>query len=173
MTRLFLILVATIISSSVFSQQVNVGFKVVNGKNEGVPYASVSVIRAMDTMHPQNKVADSSGLASFSLLKERYIVKISSEDYQPLQKTIAVSSTQHFFSFTLESATSSLKGVTVTSKAPLVKQEDDKTIIDPEPLAAASTNAYEILYYNFSDGSISNKFFTRPKTKSKRYRDPF
>jgi len=145
MTRLFLILVATIISSSVFSQQVNVGFKVVNGKNEGVPYASVSVIRAMDTVHPQNKVADSSGLASFSLLKERYIVKISSEDYQPLQKTIAVSSTQHFFSFTLESATSSLKGVTVTSKAPLVKQEDDKTIIDPEPLAAASTNAYEIL----------------------------
>ena len=56
-----------------------------------------------------------------------------------------VTSAQHVFSFTMEMSSASLKGVTVTSKAPLIKQEDDKTIVDLEPLAAASTNAYEIL----------------------------
>jgi hypothetical protein len=38
-----------------------------------------------------------------------------------------------------------LGNVTVRSSTPLMRQEDDKTIIDPEPLAAASTNAYEII----------------------------
>jgi len=145
MPRLFLILFAIIISSSLLAQHANVSFKIVNNKNEAIPYASVSVIKKGDSGHPQNKVADSSGLAHFSLLKEQYIVRITSTDYQPLEKIIVVTSGQHLFSFTMEMASASLRGVTVTSKAPLIKQEDDKTIVDPEPLAAASTNAYEIL----------------------------
>ncbi len=145
MTRLFLILFTIVTSSSAFAQQVNVSFKIINKKNEGIPYASIAVTTREDTVHSQNKVADSSGLVKFSLSKGQYIVRATSTDYQPLEKGITVSPTQHFFSFTLESSATSLKGVTVTSRAPLIKQEDDKTIVDPEPLAAASTNAYEIL----------------------------
>ena len=33
----------------------------------------------------------------------------------------------------------------MTSKRPLMRQEDDKTIVDPENLALSSTNAFEIL----------------------------
>jgi outer membrane receptor protein involved in Fe transport len=145
MTRLFLILFAIFISSSLLAQHINVSIKIVNAKNEAIPYASVTVVKRDDGGRPQSKVADSSGIVSFSLLKEQYIVRISSTTYQSLEKGITVSSAQHFFSFTLESSSASLKGVTVTSKAPLIKQEDDKTVVDPEPLAAASTNAYEIL----------------------------
>jgi len=145
MIRFALILPAIIISSSVFAQQVNVILKIVNNKNDVISYASVTVTARQDTVHLQSRVADSSGLVKFSLPKGQYIVRITSTNYQPLEKGIAVSSTQHFFSFTLEPSVTSLKGVTVTSKAPLIKQEDDKTIVDPEPLAAASTNAYEIL----------------------------
>ncbi len=145
MTRLFLILFTIVTSSSAFAQQVNVSFRIINKKNEGIPYASIAVNTREDTVHSQNKVADSSGLVKFSLSKGQYIVRATSTDYQPLEKGITVSPTQHFFSFTLESSATSLKGVTVTSRAPLIKQEDDKTIVDPEPLAAASTNAYEIL----------------------------
>src|SRR5436190_10531833 len=50
-----------------------------------------------------------------------------------------------FFSFELEAASKTMQGVTVTATRPLMTQEDDKTIVDPEPIAAASTNAYEIL----------------------------
>src|SRR6476620_3473664 len=78
MTRIFLILFAIIISSSILAQHVNVSFKVINSKNEAIPYASVSVIKKGDSEHPQNKVADSSGLVNFSLLKEQYIVRITS-----------------------------------------------------------------------------------------------
>jgi hypothetical protein len=38
-----------------------------------------------------------------------------------------------------------LKEVVVTSTKPLIRQEDDKSVVDPEPLAAASTNAYETM----------------------------
>jgi len=145
MTRPFLILFAIIISSSVFAQQVNVSFKIINDKNEGIPYASVAATKKGDTVHLQNEVADSSGLVKVSLPKGLYIVRITSADYQSLEKGITVSSTQHFFSFKLESSAPLLKGVTVTSKTPLIKQEEDKTVVDPEPLSAASTNAYEIL----------------------------
>jgi hypothetical protein len=48
MTRLFLILFAIVISSSVFGQQVNVSFKIVNNKNEVIPYASVTVTKRED-----------------------------------------------------------------------------------------------------------------------------
>jgi hypothetical protein len=66
-------------------------------------------------------------------------------NYELLQKGITAKSGQQSFTFTLESVAGVMKGVTVTASKPLMRQEDDKTILDPEPIAAASTNAYEIL----------------------------
>ena len=40
---------------------------------------------------------------------------------------------------------SNLQGVTIVAKRPLIKQDDDKTIVDAEVLANSSTNAYEVL----------------------------
>ena len=45
----------------------------------------------------------------------------------------------------LQPTAASLSTVVVTATRPLTRQEDDKTIVDPEPIAAASTNAFEIL----------------------------
>ena len=36
-------------------------------------------------------------------------------------------------------------GVTVVASRPLLRQEEDKTIVDPEVLAAAGVNAYEMM----------------------------
>ncbi len=41
--------------------------------------------------------------------------------------------------------TSDLGNVTVVARKPLIKQEDDKTIVDAEVLANSSSNAYEVL----------------------------
>jgi hypothetical protein len=133
-------------SASLFSQQINVTLQAVNNKNEPVPYASFTVISRADSTQVQKKAADSSGHARFSLMKDaQFIVRISSTNYQPVEKGITVTANHHFFSFTLQSSSTALGGVTVTSTRPLMRQEDDKTIVDPEPIAAASTNAYEIL----------------------------
>src|SRR5438045_5312045 len=146
MIRPLLIDVTTIISFSLFAQQINVSFKIVTTKKEPVPYASFTVIKRADTVQIEKKVADSSGSVRFYLTKNtQYIVRISSTNYRPVEKGITVTPDHTSFSFVTESSAKTMQGVVVTSKAPLMKQEDDKTIIDPEPIAAASTNAYEIL----------------------------
>ncbi|HEY1872038.1 MAG TPA: TonB-dependent receptor plug domain-containing protein, partial [Chitinophagaceae bacterium] len=138
--------VTIVISLSLSSQQIIVSLKVTNRKNEPVSFATFSVTKKNDSTHAQKKAADSSGLAKFSLVKnQRYIVNISATDYQPFQKEILVTADRSSFSFVIDSLSKTMQGVVVTSKAPLMKQEEDKTIIDPEPIAAASTNAYEIL----------------------------
>jgi len=146
MIRVLLTAFATIVSLTLFSQQISVSFKIVNNKNEPVPYASVTVIKRVDTTQIEKKASDSSGSVRFSLTKNtQYIVRISSTDHRQVEKGITVNQDHTSFSFAIESLSKTMQGVVVTSKAPLMKQEDDKTIIDPEPIAAASTNAYEIL----------------------------
>jgi hypothetical protein len=43
----------------------------------------------------------------------------------------------------LKESNAMLNEVVVKSSKPLIRQEDDKSVVDPEPLAASSTNAYE------------------------------
>ncbi len=46
-------------------------------------------------------------------------------------------------SIVLKETAAMLNEVVVKSSKPLIRQEDDKSVVDPEPLAASSTNAYE------------------------------
>ena len=116
-----------------------------NQKREPISSASVVVINRTDTLQTTTNIADSIGLVSFRLSAGQYFVRISSVNYQPVEKEIIVSSHQTFFNFTAEPLPKTLSDVVVTSKKPLMTQEDDKTIIDPENLVAASTNGYEVI----------------------------
>ncbi|HLG39530.1 MAG TPA: TonB-dependent receptor plug domain-containing protein, partial [Chitinophagaceae bacterium] len=128
------------------AQEIAVNFKITNPKQEPVPFASVTVINSADTLQMGNKTADGSGVVKFNLPKGGlYIIRISSVNYQSLEKGIMIGSNQNTFTFSLEALPKTLRGVVVRSSKPLMRQEDDKTIIDPENLAAASTNGYEIL----------------------------
>jgi hypothetical protein len=132
--------------NGLWAQQVNVSFKLVNSKQEPVPYASIVVVSRKDSTEQFKKAADSSGKAVFSLLKGfQYIVRISSVNHQPLEKGISVTATATHFNFTLEDLSNTMKAVVITAQKPLMKQEDDKTIVEPENLVAASTNGYEVL----------------------------
>jgi iron complex outermembrane receptor protein len=134
------------ISATAQAQEVNITFKLVNQKREPVPFATITVVNRKDSLQSIKKSADSSGRAVFRLVKgEQYSIKISSVNYLPIEKGIAVTGNQTSFSFTVESLPKTLKDVVVTSRKPLMRQEDDKTIIDPENLAAASTNGYEVI----------------------------
>ncbi|HET7897072.1 MAG TPA: outer membrane beta-barrel protein, partial [Flavisolibacter sp.] len=85
--------------------------------------------------------------------------RISAVSYETLERSIQVKSGSTSFNFVLQSASQSMAGVIVTARKPLFRQEDDKTILDPEPLANTSTNAYEIMektpgLYVDQDGNI-------------------
>jgi iron complex outermembrane recepter protein len=129
----------------VFAQQSSVSFRVVNSKNQPVSFATVKVVAVQDSA-VQEKVADSLGHVQFSLRQNgQYLVRVTSINYEPAEKRITVKSAAASFTITTESSSKTLGNVTVTATRPVMRQEDDKTIVDPENLANSSTNAYEIL----------------------------
>ena len=75
----------------------------------------------------------------------KYFVRISSIGYEMLEKTIPVADRSITVTAILKKKSTALQAVTVTAKKPLIKQEDDKTIIDAAVLAESSTNAFEVL----------------------------
>ena len=127
-------------------QKTNTTFRIVTSKNEPVAFASVTVISVPDTIHIQRKVSDSSGKVIFNLDQQHpYLVRISATNHVPIEKAISINGDHPVFTFTAEPIVKSLKNVVVNSTRPIMRQEDDKTIVDPENLASSSTNAYEIL----------------------------
>lgn len=128
------------------AQEISVTIKVVTQKKEAVAFASITVSSRTDSTQIITKVADSSGIASFNLQRNgQYIVYISSINYQPLEKRITISGNQSSFIFTPEPAGKTLGEVVITSQKPLMRQEDDKLIVDPANLADASTSGYEVI----------------------------
>ena len=132
-------------AGTLHAQQAKVTIKIINNKKEAVPFASVKVTSFTDSAQKFNKVSDSAGVAVFDLTHSQYMVSVSSVNYASFQKGIVVKNDRSAFNFTAEFLSKSLQGVTVTATRPIMRQEDDKTIVDPENLAASSTNAYEIL----------------------------
>ncbi len=147
----FTVLISTLFffiiqGSNAYAQQTNVTIKIVNKKNLPLAFASVTVTGVKDSMQIFNKVSDSSGIAIFNLVRdEQYTVSVSSVNYSAFKKGITVKNDNPVFTFTAENVSGALKNVTVTSTKPMIRQEDDKTIVDPENLATSSTNAYEII----------------------------
>lgn len=142
----FLILVSFILLSHLLhAQQIEVSIKVATTKGEAVPFASLTAIRVSDSKAVQ-KVSDSSGIVLLSLLSgAKYNLKISSVNYEPVEKGITVTTNNPVFTIVVQAVSKTLNNVVINSTRPLLRQEDDKTIVDPESLAAASTNAYEIM----------------------------
>lgn len=139
-------LFASLTGFPALAQHVNVNVKVVNPKQQPVSFASVTMIPATDSTRLLQAVADSSGLVQFQQIAQgQYIVKATSINFEPVEKRIIVRGTNAVFTLVMETASKTLGGVTVTATRPLMRQEDDKTIVDPENLAVSSTNAYEII----------------------------
>ena len=92
------------------------------------------------------KATDQSGAVKFEgISNSLYQVKISFMGFQTLEKTIAVKPDHQKFEFQLKENLISLGEVTVSAAKPLIRQEDDKMIIDPEPMASISSNTLEVL----------------------------
>lgn len=127
------------------AQEIPITIKVINTKEEPVSFASVNITNKADTSQTFSKVADSSGLALFRLKKgNEYLVQISSVNYEPHEKRINVRN-ERTFTFKLDSLAGTLNAVTITTQKPIMYQDDDKIVMDPENLAASSTSGYEIL----------------------------
>ncbi len=141
-----LLAIATLFSLSLAAQETTISIKAINQKKEPLSFATITVTNRLDSSITFQKAADSTGVAKFTLTKNKqYTVAISAINYLSLEKGISTNGTQSSFTLTLESAGKVLDAVILTPKKPLMRQEDDKTIIDPENLVAASTSGYEVI----------------------------
>jgi iron complex outermembrane recepter protein len=117
---------------------------VVDSKNQSIAFANIT-IQPIDSTVSRNQVADSNGLAFIILQAGKlYKLKTSAVGYQMDNRTIKFENLNNL-KIQLKEVNDQLKEVVVTSTKPLIRQEDDKSVVDPEPLAAASTNAYETM----------------------------
>ncbi|HEY6502488.1 MAG TPA: carboxypeptidase regulatory-like domain-containing protein, partial [Chitinophagaceae bacterium] len=144
--KLLLLFCSLVFTAALHSQETPARIRVVNTKKEPVPFATITVTNRIDSLLSEKKVADSSGSATFRLSKGvQYIISVSAINYQPQEKRITFTANQNAFIFSLESSAKTLGGVVVRSSKPLMRQEDDKTIVDPENIAATSTSGYEVI----------------------------
>lgn len=114
--------------------------------SDGLPLPFATVVAFRSVRDSSVRVADSSGIVLVSR-KPGTSLRIRAEALNHLPREIRVlqTDTSRSLLIRLESDGRALAGVVVVARKPLLRQEDDKTIVDPEPVAASSTNAYEIL----------------------------
>ena len=126
------------------AQSIITRINILNDKNESVANATASILRNSDSAILFTKTSNKETL--FSLKKNTaYILKLTAVNTQTFYKNFFTGSNDTTLNTILQTVTKQLDEVLVNSRAPLLKQEDDKTIVDAEQLAGSSTNAYEVL----------------------------
>ncbi len=127
-----------------YAQMTPLKLTVVDGKNQSIAFANIS-FQMIDSAISKNQVADSNGQVNVMLQPGKlYKFTTSAVGYQIDNRTIKFENLNSL-KIQLKESNGQLKEVVVTSTKPLIRQEDDKSVVDPEPLAAASTNAYETM----------------------------
>lgn len=128
---------------SVFAQSVFITVKDMH--KSPLTGATVELMRISDTTSVFT-ITDLKGVAEFKgIFNGVYVVRISFIGFSSLEKTISVKADSRSFEYRLDENSITLEEVTIAARKPLITQEDDKMIIDPEPLAQTSTNTLEVL----------------------------
>ncbi|MEP7237111.1 MAG: TonB-dependent receptor [Ferruginibacter sp.] len=127
-----------------FAQTVKLHVLVVDDKKDTIQNATAALFRLPDTLLVIKKTILKETFFNVKN-KTNYVVKISAVGMQDTLQPIHVNETDTWITVQMHYKVNNLGNVTVVSKKPLIKQDDDKTIIDAEVLANSSTNAYEVL----------------------------
>jgi iron complex outermembrane recepter protein len=128
-----------------YAQNDSVKISVKSKDKLALPGAPVVLTGAKDSLTVY-EVTNQDGHAYFTGLEDGiYILNITYIGFKPVETTIRVTPVLRTYEFILGTDVISLEGVSITAHRPLIRQEDDKMIIDPEPMVSISTNTLEIL----------------------------
>ena len=147
----FIVLFGLLIVNQSFAQTKEVSVKVTD--KAGKPFNAAIVLyyekgknkEPFSTQKAIKVVADSLGVLQLKLDSNKsYYFRTSWVGYQITDTVLNFSQILNQ-TLVLKETTAMLNEVVVKSSKPLIRQEDDKSVVDPEPLAASSTNAYETI----------------------------
>jgi iron complex outermembrane recepter protein len=140
---LSLLLFLLVAANSAISQNVNILIR--DSQRTPLAGATVHLTSSADSER-LSTIANQNGVAVFNHIEAGlYQVNVTYIGFKPLERSISIRDGQNNFEYQLEEDLVSLGEVTVTAARPLIRQEDDRMIIDPEPLANISTNTLEVL----------------------------
>jgi hypothetical protein len=130
---------------SVSAQTTTLQVSLRNAKADSVSNGTVQLYLLPDTTLIGTKAATGAAV-NFTVKRfSKYLIKVSSIGFETTDKTVGITDKPVAVTIVLKRNVTALQNVVVVSRKPLVKQEDDKTVIDAEVLANSSTNAYEVL----------------------------
>src|SRR5689334_20987298 len=113
---LFTVLFYSMNAHAQATHESTVRIKVINETKEPLTFATVLVMNVPDTIHKQQQLTDSNGVAILSLTPMRpYIFRITSINYQTFEKNITVKSENATYTFVAKKAEQKLSEVVVTA----------------------------------------------------------
>ena len=127
----------------VFAQTAKLRVLIIDDKKDTIQNATAVLYSLPDTALVTKKIMLAEIFFNIKT-KTNYVLKITAAGLQDKWLPVIINA-DTLIKAEMRYKINNLGNVTVVSKKPLIKQEDDKTIIDAEVLANSSTNAYEIL----------------------------
>ena len=126
------------------AQNITVRVNSLNDKKEKVVYATTAILSITDSLLLFTQTSNKETV--FSLKNNTaYILKITAVNIKTFYQKLFTGSNDTTLNVVLQTMSKQLGEVVVNSRTPLLKQEDDKTVVDAEQLAGSSTNAFEVL----------------------------
>lgn len=130
---------------SCLAQNSQLRISVYDSDNNPLPGAPVQLTAGNDSTFFFS-VTGNDGIVLFDTIPAgNYTIHISYIGYKPLDSHINLNENIQSFDFVLSQDAIALEGITITAVKPLIRQEEDKMIIDPEPIAATTSNTLEVL----------------------------
>lgn len=127
------------------AQTVPLQVAVKSAGRDTVHNASIRLFSLPDSVLIESQIARTPKNTFTVPVHKLYLVEVSAVSFATVRKAIAVADKPVSLSIGLTAVSRTLENVTVVSRKPLVRQEDDKTIVDATVLANSSTNGYEVL----------------------------
>ena len=140
---LFLLLFA---ATKAFSQNVQLTLNVKTDKGETPEFANLIVKNAKDSSFVMGATLNEKGVQKLSLkANQSYFISISKIGLEPYNQSVTTENKDFSLEIFLKNASTTLSEVVVTQKEKLIKQDDDRTVVDAEQLAKLASNAFELL----------------------------
>ncbi len=144
LTKYSLLVIFIFFNIALFAQNKTIKLELVSSKMNPIAFANIS-IQLGDAATKKDQITDSNGAALIAVDPNKmYKIKVEALGYQTEIKSVKFDKT-NYLKILLKEKAGELKEVVVSSTKSLIRQEDDKSIVDPEPLAASSTNALETI----------------------------
>lgn len=131
-------------SLAVYCQTTRLNLLLINKTNDLAPVGTAVLYRLPDSAALGTKTFKDK-LFFVVNVQSAYFLKITAFGMQTIEQYVFVEDSSLTLTLNWLPKTSNLGNVTVVARKPLIKQEDDKTIVDAEVLANSSSNAYEVL----------------------------